>query len=90
MTDEINDICPSILDSWMPKGEYVDYEITSIEPGRKPVTIGGRIVGLIDLNKEGMVTAPRGASGGFRIILRDDSGALKVCQRHWTRNLLQF
>lgn len=84
-TDEINRVLePVVLDSWMPQGTYEDYEIAALEPVRKCVTITGRIVSVLDVNKvdlDNAIKAGRAlksAKGAIDIIIIDDSGALRV------------
>lgn len=67
---------PVIDESWVPAQDYEEFEIASLIPGPKCVTIQGRVANFYDQNTPSKM--PRAAKGCVKIIVKDDSGALTV------------
>ena len=65
---------------WHPEQEYEDREISSLEPGPKPVTFMGRVGNLFDVANT--QKTPRSAKGCIKICLKDGVAAITVGRCH--------
>lgn len=70
---------PNIDASWRPEVEYVEADIASLDPGPRCVVIHGRIVNFH--NQPTTVRKPKAAKGCFKLIVKDNTGALCVTPR---------
>lgn len=66
---------PSGLQAWQPRAIYHDIDIGGLVPGPGRITFTGRIVNLGNFpsNKRGF-----GASGFFKLLIKDDTGIVAV------------
>ena len=62
---------------WQPQAEYQDVDIISLTPGPGCVAIMGRIVNFYDMATPSKM--PHAAKGCLKIIVKDDTGSLVVC-----------
>jgi hypothetical protein len=67
---------PTVDASWTPDAAHAETEIASLEPGPRCVVIRGRIINFFD--QPATVRRLNAAKGCFKLIVKDDSGALCV------------
>lgn len=76
-TEEIEASQHPNLHPWQPKGEYREADIQSLAPGPGCLCLVGRVVNLY--NQQGWSKMSNAAKGCWRLIVKDDTGAIMVC-----------
>ena len=75
--EEIDDALHPTLHKWQARVEYHETDINDLVPGPGCVQVTGRVVNFHDqINVSKM---PHAAKGSFRMIIKDDTGAMVVC-----------
>jgi hypothetical protein len=69
---------PTVDASWTPDVPHAEAEIASLEPGPRCVVIRGRVVNFHDQPSAMAPRRPKAAKGCFKLIVKDDTGALCV------------
>jgi hypothetical protein len=67
---------PAVDASWAPGVAHAEADIASLEPGPRCVVVRGRVVNFHD--QPAAARRPKAAKGCFRLIVKDDTGALCV------------
>ena len=69
---------PSINKFWTPTEDYTEMDIENLVSGPRRITFQGRIVNLYD--QRTLSQKPHAAKGCMKCVVKDDSGAVTVCQ----------
>ena len=73
---QVGDCLGPINEIWTPTQHYDDADIGTLVPGPQPITLTARIVNFFD--QQTPSKAPQAAKGCFRMIMKDNTGALTV------------
>lgn len=74
---EANEVRHHTLQSWEPREQYKNTQISKLVPGSGRVCLLGRVVNLYEPPPPNNM--PSTAKGCFKLHVRDDSGTLMVC-----------
>ena len=76
-SDEVDAVLrPSVNMPWTPAQPYDEFDIASLALGPRRVVFRGRIANLY--NQVNLSKKPRAAKGCFKLVVKDDTGALTV------------
>ncbi|KAI9717432.1 MAG: hypothetical protein M1828_007194 [Chrysothrix sp. TS-e1954] len=73
---ELDSPLSSSMFNWTPEFDYKNLDISSVIPGSQHISVGGRIANFYDQTIPSKM--PQAAKGCFKVIVKDDSGALTV------------
>ncbi len=74
--EEVEAVLHPALRPWVPQQEYEEVDIGSLVPGYQRVTFMGRVINFYNLQTPSKM--PNAAKGCFKVVVKDDTGALVV------------